>query len=61
MIFQEGVKGNLRISRSKKSRWRDKGTLGIVMAMWFWLVHTESGIRLRNSVVFTHTHTKDGV
>lgn len=24
--YQEGVKGGLRVSRNKKSRWNDKGT-----------------------------------
>ena len=51
MIFQEGVKGNLRISRSKKSRWRDKGTKGIVMATWSGLLRVGPSVRFRNFVV----------
>ena len=31
---------------------RDKGTQGIVMAVWFWLLNVGAVVRLRNSVVF---------
>ena len=43
------MKGGLRIS--KKSRWREKETGGVVMAM-FWLLHVGAVVRLRNFVVF---------
>lgn len=48
---QEGVRGGLRTSRNKKSRWRDGGAQGVVMATWFWLLRAGAVVRLRNCVV----------
>lgn len=49
---QVGEKGGLRISKNKKSRSRNKGTQGMVMSMWFWLLNVGAGVTLRNVVVF---------
>ena len=38
-------------ARSKKSRWRDKGTKGIVMATWSGLLRVGPSVRFRNFVV----------
>lgn len=48
----EGVEGGLRISRNKKSRWRETGTQGIVMATCFQLLHVGAVVGLRNFVAF---------
>ena len=49
---QEERNGGLRDSRNKKSRWRDKGTLEVVMAMCLGLLHVGALVRLVNLGVF---------
>lgn len=45
------MKSGLKIKRNKKSRWSDKETYQIVMAIWFWLLHIRAVVRLSNFVV----------